>query len=198
MDTMNGQGNKIELSEDHKYTVDGARVPGFTEICLALGIIQPSPFYTEDGRKQGTAIHSWMLFLAQGNTAKIQPEQEIAGRIEGFKKFLYESRFKFLGGEDIQFEPNLRYCCKPDLYGQLGTTNVVIEVKRGAVMKSHLIQTVAQSLALKAGGFRVHARYALYLKDSGDYRLIEHTDKEDETRWKAIVGAYWAKSFYLK
>jgi len=185
----------IKLDADHKYTVNGGHVPGFTEICRNLGIIEDSKFWTDDGRKQGTAIHHWTLFLASGYKSGNEPEPEIAGRVEGFKKFLYESRFIFMGGENILYEPNLRYCCKPDLYGHLGTTAVVIEVKRGAIMKSHAIQTAAQKIALAASGFRAHARYGLYLSDGG-YRLIEHTDKEDETRWRAIVAAYWAKSFY--
>lgn len=185
----------LTINEAHEYHKDGVRIPGYSEICKDLGVTEANGFYTDDGRDQGTALHAWLLFLAQGNTPAADPEPEIAGRVEGIKKFLAESRFVFSGGEVPQFEPTYRYACTPDLWGHMGAFSVVIDAKRGAKLKSHALQTAAQKMALTANGFMAQRRYSLYLRD-GDYRLEPHEDKQDEARWKAIVSAYHAKQHY--
>lgn len=185
----------ILLDGEHRYFVSGGRVPGFTEIARDLGVIPDNDFYTEAGREEGNALHEWLLFLAQGNEAESEPDPRIAGRVEGVRKFLRESGFRFAGGEEALFEPSLRYCCRPDLWGHIGNWAVVIDAKRGAAQPWHRLQTAAQKLALAANHFKAQKRYGLYLRD-GDYRLVEHADAGDEQRWKALVAAYHSKSFY--
>lgn len=186
----------ITLDEKtHRYAEDGRHVPGFTEVCQDLGIIKPNPFYTPDGREEGNALHSWLLFLAQGQEPSEPPDERIAGRVEGIRKFLKESAFQFVGGETIQHCAGLGYCCRPDLWGIIDKRTCIVEAKRGAKMKYHALQTAAQRLALAVNGFSARQRFGLYLRD-GDYRLIEHTDPQDERRWVAICSAYHAKKCY--
>lgn len=184
--------------KEHRYFYGDKEVPFFTKIAKDMGLIEDNKFYTSDGRNQGQTLHSWLLFLAQGNIPTNDPEPEIKGRVDAIKKFLYESRFKFVGGETPQYESVYGYATKPDLWGYLGTTPVVIEAKRGQPLPWHKLQTASQSMALGSNGFGVLQRFGLYLKDNGNYRLTEHDDFDDLKRWAAIVNAYNAKKFYAK
>ena len=180
----------------HRYSIDGRPVLGFSEIMADLGFPK-NPFWTESGRAEGIALHSWCLFLAQGQEPDEPPDIRIAGRVEGFRRFLSECSFKFVDGEKPQYNPSPEYCCRPDLWGQLNGANALIEVKRGAVMGIHQIQTSAQTLALAAGGFRVVKRFCLYLKDNS-YSLIQHKDRADFQYWKSCAEAHHAKRIYSK
>ena len=188
---------KIRLDESHIYWLGQERIPGYSEIMKSAGI-GINPFWTDSGRDLGTALHQWVLFLAQGQEPEDAPDERIAGRVAAFRRFIEESGFKFAGGEEPQYEPNLRYACTPDLWGHIGSFSCVIDVKSGAKELSHSAQTAAQKLALAANGFRAQKRYALYLKDDKTYRLCEHMDSVDESRWRAIVTAHHAKQWYCQ
>ena len=186
---------KIRLDLEHRYWACDNRVPGFTEICKDLGVIKDNAFYTEAGRQEGNALHKWLAFLASGNEPESEPDPRIAGRVEGIRKFLRESSFKTAGCEIPQYHAELNFACTPDLFGYMGAFASVIDCKRGAKEPWHALQTAAQLIALRANGFLAQKRYGLYLRDGG-YRLIEHLDVGDMSRWKTLVGAHNAKSFY--
>lgn len=186
---------KLEFDSDkHRYTVNGEVMPFYSGIMASLGFA-PNPFWTDSGRAEGSAISLWVNFLGQGKEPATSPDERIAGRVDGYRKFLSDTQFKWEGGELPLFEPVSRFCCMPDFWGYLGNFAAVVEVKRGAKLPTHKLQTAAQSLALKANGFQVQRRYCLYLKDGG-YRLEEHQDPQDENRWRVLCSAYYAKTFY--
>lgn len=186
---------ELTLDQSHVYRLGDRRVPGFTEICQNLGVIEPNGFYTEDGRRQGTALSDWLLFLASGKVADQEPEPEIAGRVEGIRKFLSDTKFVFVAGEVPQYDPVLNFVTRPDIWGHIGSFSCVVEAKRGAKMGFHFLQTAAEKIALAANGFQAQKRYCLYLRD-GDYRLEEHANRDDERNWRAIVAAFHAKAQY--
>lgn len=192
--------DKIRLDEEHRYwrEVGGGevRVPGFTEICKASGF-PDNPHWTEEGKAEGIALHKWLLFLAQGGDfdSVYPPHESIAERVEGIRKFLKDHDFEFVGGETKLYHAGLGFCCTPDLHGFLDGTAAVVEMKGGARMKRHRLQTAAQALALAENGFNASRRIGLYLKD-GDYTPEEHDDDEDFECWKAIVAGYFAVEAY--
>lgn len=203
--------HKIRFDEPtHTYWDDKRRVPGYSEICASLqvGVLDceecrlrvrhehNSSFWTDDGREQGKALHYWLQFLASGKTTTTKPEPEIAGRVEAIKKFLRESKFQYDGGETPLHEPHLDYACTPDLFGRMGRRRILIDAKRGAKLKIHALQTAAQKIALAANRYYVDDRYSLYLSNCGNYRLVPHTDRNDEKRWGRIVTAFHDKWFY--
>lgn len=190
-----GNPGAISIDADHRYWVDGVNVPGFTEIATDLGIIKPNPFYTEEGREDGKAIHRWLIFLASGRETAKKPHPRIAGRVEAIKRFLRETEFRFHGGEKPLFHANGRWACTPDLWGTLAGIRVVIDGKRGGALPWHPLQTACQKMALSANGWTPRDRYSLYLRD-GAYTLDNHDDPQDEYRWQAIVAAYHAKKHY--
>lgn len=190
----------VRLDADHKYWIQlkaqgEKRVPGYSEICKDLGITKDNPFWTDEGREEGVALHAWLKFLASGMKPKSEPDPRIAGRVKGIEKFLKDTGFKVAGGEIPLYDPINRFACTPDLYGHIGRSAFVIDAKRGAKMPSHRLQTAAQTVALRANGFRPQKRAALYLRDS-DYWLDEHTDTMDLARWSIFVNCWHIRKEY--
>ncbi len=190
--------HSVRIDPDHRYWIpDGTaptgsrQVPGYSEICAAIGVTKPNPFYTEDGRERGSAVHEWASFIAQGKITKADPDGRIKARVDQFRRFIRDTRFVLAGTETPMYDPVAGFACTPDLWGSIGVWSWVIDVKTGGKQKSHALQTSAQSVALKANGFRAQKRGVAYLKD-GNYRLIDHANPEDESNWRAIVAGYHA------
>ncbi len=184
----------VRRDDQHRYwtpTHDGEiQRPGYSELCAAMGVNRPNPFYTAQGREEGIALHLWLGFLVRGKTPASPPDLRIAGRVEGIKKFLRDSKFIISGGEEPLYDPTTGTCCTPDLWGFQGAWSWVKDAKRGGKLKSHALQTAAQKSALAANGFRAQKRSGLYLRDNG-YRDIEHTaGVTDDANWRAIVAGY--------
>jgi hypothetical protein len=176
----------------HIYTIPGPIVvPGYSEICAAMGVTRPNKFYTEEGRVEGQALHKWLRFLVTVRTPSSPPDPRIAGRVAGIRKFIKESGIRFVGGESPRYDPRTRVACTKDLWGYIGPWAWVIDAKRGSKLASHRLQTACQKIVLTANDFRPQKRAALYLKD-GDYRLDEHTEPIDEKNWRAIASGYHA------
>lgn len=188
----------ITLDLDHRYWVpDGTQecgsrqVVGFSELCAAMGVTRPNPFYTAQGRAEGVALHKWLHFLVLGKVPTTPPHPSIAGRVDGIRKFIERSGVKFVGGESPRYDPKTGVACTKDLWGYIGPWSYVIDAKRGAKQKVHRLQTACQSIVLRANDFRPQKRAALYLRD-GDYRFDDHDDRSDETNWLHIVAGYHA------
>lgn len=189
---------QISRDQSHIYRINGKRVPGFTEIARAIGIIPDNAFYTEAGRAEGVALHEWAHFLALGGVPKSEPDERIAGRVSAFRAFLKESRFRFVGGEQMLYHPTLLYCGTPDLWGDISGRMTVIDLKRGGKLPWHPLQTAAYAELLRQSGVDIRARRCLYLHEDGSYRFDEHKDGADSGCWRAIVCAYHARSHYIR
>lgn len=180
----------------HTYTLDGTRVPGFSEIRVAMGI---GDWFKPRGMAhymdQGTALHSWFNILARGLEADELPDDRIAGRVEGIRKFLRDEPFQFLDGEKPMLCKTQLFACTPDAWGFFDSEPCVIELKRSASAKWHPLQTAAQATALRENGVQVQKRYALYLREGG-YELEYHSNHSDFRRWTAIVNGFHARSWY--
>ena len=185
---------KVECDPNHIYRVGGVIKPGFSEMCRAVGF-PDNPFWTEAAREEGVALHTWALFMAQGKKPIELPDPRIVRRVNGIRRFLTEHEFILKGGETPIWSPEFGFCCTPDIFGYLDGHAAVVEMKRGAKMKRHRLQTAAQVLALDTNGFAASKRFCLYLKDGG-YDLVEHDDDEDFECFKAIVSGYHAREAY--
>jgi hypothetical protein len=199
---------KLELDSDHIYRLDGRKVPGFTQIAQNMGLIPDMSFATVAGRDEGTALHEWCDFAAQGLKPDADPDPRIAPRYTQFLKFLAETEFKRVGSESLLYHPMLGYCGKPDLWGTLAGRNVIIDIKGGARLPFHALQLAAYRILLREGvgadgvpvkfGLVPASIYTLYLSDE-NYRLsqVEYPALH-ERNWGAIVAAYHAKKHYIK
>jgi len=92
--------------------------------------------------------------------------------------------------EEPVIHPAWRFGGRPDRVGTVQRQWTVLEVKSGVEAPSHAIQTALQCI-LVAPGHPLPAeqwrRLALYLKDNGRFKLIEHKNPLDfETAYQII------------
>lgn len=195
---MSNQPAQLEFdAERHLYSRGGLPVPGFSQIREAMGIGNGyKPRNLQDYLDEGTALHSWFLFLCQGQEPDAPPDERIAGRVAGIQKFLRDTQFRFVDGEKPLLCDNPLFATTPDAWGYLGDDACLVELKRSAKAKWHPLQTAAEAMAIAQAGFKVSRRLNLYLRD-GNYVLDEHRDREDFSRWRAIVNGYHARGWYL-
>jgi hypothetical protein len=153
-----------------------------------MGVIRPNGFYTDQGRAEGVALHSWLLHLCQGKPDR-EAHPSIAGRVEGIRKFLRDSRFGIVGGETPQYDCVTDSAVKPDIWGTINGVRCVIDAKRGARVSWHSLQTAAQWGALVGTAFVARRRGALYLRN-GAYSMDWHDSPEEYQLWRAICRAW--------
>ena len=183
----------VRRDRKHRYWIPGpsgeVRVPGFTEISTALGIIKPNPNWTLEGSAKGTALHQWLALLASGKSTADIPDPRIATKVQVIRNFVDRSGFKFVGGETPQYDPVTDVAVTPDLWGYIGNWSCVIEAKSGSAEDYHFEQSACQKINLRANGFDAQKRFALYLKKNV-YRLVEHADRRDLDRWRRHAYDY--------
>lgn len=148
-----------------------------------------NPFWTDEGRAAGIALHRWLRFLIDGRVSVKKPDPRIADKVAGIYKFIRETGFKPVGGEEPLYDPETGVACMPDMWGYIGPWTWVIDMKAGAKLPAHVLQTACQKIVLKANGFNAQKRGSLYLKNM-DYRLEEHGNPQDRLRWLWQVSEY--------
>lgn len=179
--------------ENHTYGLGDEPLGGFTEVFKSLGLIETS-FYTDEGKDRGQSVHLLCQAYDEGHEideSKIQDARTLA-RFQAYKRFRAETGFRPDRIERPSHNAHLGIACTPDRTGVLSSVTVTIDLKGGAKQKWHSYQTAFQNLCLYEN-YASYPRYALYLKDSGRYKLDPHTDPYDFEIARAAAVVYWAK-----
>lgn len=181
----------LRRDKKHVYWLGKSRKPGFTEIATAMGVIRSNPFYTEQGREEGTRLSEWLKFLCEGRTPTEPPHSSIAVRVEAIKKFIRDTGFTIIEAEVPHYDSVVDACCTPDIVGYVREAVHLYDAKRGSKMNWHPLQTAAQAGALSWKGVIVERRSCLYLKKNGKYDTSdEHKNPFDYENWKRICRAF--------
>lgn len=176
--------------ETHTYWLGGDRIPGISELLRYWGYFDDT-YYTEMGRDIGSAVHAGIHDIEVGGAAAIEfSNVKILHRLDEYVRFKGDKDFRVLYAERILLDPGQRYACKIDLWGQFGdsTTKALVEVKCGAELAWHKLQTAGQRRCLPPEPTR---RFALYLPATGRYSLKEHTDRADEALVDGLASGFW-------
>jgi len=182
-------------SAEHRYTMDGVRVPSVTQV---LG-----PLYSFAGISRdvlnakaalGTALHRACELLdkddldedSDAGRAALEP---IAGYLNGYKKFKSEKRLVILANEQRLFHPVHRYAGQIDRsYAMEGHVWDVDLKSTVAISPIVALQTAAYTEMLRANGRTQTARRgALQLFPDGNYKLHEFTDPSDFTVFLSLL-----------
>lgn len=179
----------VYRDEDHTYGLDGKKIPGFSEIAKAEGLIQFGgiPQSTLDhARDRGRSAHLACHFLDQGVLDRESVHPEIAGYLAGYEKFKKDHGVEVVLSEQPMANRTHWFACTPDKVGVLDGLNAVVDIKTGVPAPWHGIQLAAQALCLPAG----YKRFGLYLEKDGSYLLKAYTDRTDRDLWVSTVNLH--------
>lgn len=172
--------------ERHAYILDGRVIPSVTQILTAEGIIN-GQWYTEDGRRRGGHVHLALRYLDEGRLDEDSVTDEVRPYLEAWGRFLSETGFICLQIERPFVCEALGYAGTPDRVGWMdgGKILSVIDIKTGSPEPWHALQTAAYAVGI---GKRMAKRWSVYLRNDGNYRLVQYQDIDDINAWIGLVS----------
>lgn len=171
--------------ELHEYRVEGKIVPSVTQIISAAGLIDNS-FFTEAARARGTYIHTAILYYLQDDLVEDSIPDEYKGYMNAFKQFMVDTLCKPLINMCEVPVFNELFAGTPDIICTLKGWESIVDVKTGAESPITGIQTAAYERLLD----KSLKRYGLYLKNTGKYKLVPYTDRNDINIFNAALSLY--------
>jgi hypothetical protein len=171
----------------------GDIVPHITGLLESAGLIDTT-WYTEEASERGTFIHN---LTADWELGALHDTGEAGGDYRGYflayVLAMKTIRHKWEKVEVPHVHPRLRFGGRPDRVGRVFGARAVMELKTGPPNASHEIQTALQAI-LEEQHHKLPAeyqeRYALYVKDTGKFRLVRHENKHDVTKAREIIGKF--------
>lgn len=180
--------SEILLSDDHKYTVDGKYVAGYSEIAQATGLVR-SMNYDEFYGQRGTAVHTMCDLIDEDNL----DDSSIDGSngmlnlkpyADAYREFIADRNPDFTIKETMLYHPTYRYC------GTLDRAFPLIDIKSGVEVKTFQLEAYGE--LLRANGYKVgtHAHY-LYLTDKGKYKFKSYKfNRQLRGIWLSAVSLF--------
>lgn len=188
---------QIEFDEaTHTYRVNGQKWPGVTEILRPLQDFSGvDPTVLKRAQDFGIALHKACELDANGTLDESTLDPQLAPWLEQFRAFLYDTRWKVLGTEEMVGHDGLKYCGKYDLRMLTNSgRHAIVDIKSGAKSKTVGFQTEAYArarCAMHEEKIR-YERYALYLRAT-EYRLVPCRNSDDD--WRMFLSChsihYW-------
>ena len=164
------------IASTHTYRIGPWEVPGITTVLRAAGHNE-STWIPDSARERGHVIHEAIEALEVGHLEFETWDSPYRGWLAGFLRYKRERRPRHDAVELGAFERAYGFATHVDLVGALDGP-MAMNVKSGAYMESHGIQTAGEVIALD-GRRSNRRRYGLYLKPNGRYELEEFTDPAD-------------------
>ncbi len=159
----------------HQYRVDGRLVPSVTSVLNAAGLTNPR-FFTQESRERGTAVHSAIHYLVQGDLDESSLCKEVMRYFKAFVMFQNLTHFTTIFSEYTVYSGDFDYIGTLDLYGWLNGRRVIIDVKTGSVPPTVDLQLWAYRRAAEEMGCKVDGVFSLNLRKDSSFRLKEHFD----------------------
>ncbi len=189
-------GLELDL-EDHTYRFDGEIVPGMSEICASLGIVDRSHF-TDYGRERGTAVHQALQFHMEGGVDWSTVEERVKPYVDGALLFLSDAKVVIGPGTHVErplFHPLFRCAGTPDLVCEAFGEPCVPDWKSGGIGEAAgLITAGYESMARIAyplsGKARTRRRMAIQLLPTGKYRKTDFQEGFDYSHFQSAVSLY--------
>jgi hypothetical protein len=171
----------------HRYTLNGSPVPSVTQLTGPLtDLSRISPEILERKRALGVYVHECVEAVNDGTLDDGALHPTAAPYVAAYRKFLTETQFVLIAGEQLMGHPTLRYAGRSDLYGLIGAKPSLVDVKTTAALSPAVGPQTAGYGALHAeAGQPVEARYGLQLRPDGTYRFQRYSDPQD---WALFVS----------
>lgn len=173
---------------EHKYFLNTMQLTSVTQT-MKLGGLIDTAWYSDGGLMRGQAVHAVLQYIAEGTLDWSSIADEIKPFVDAALKFEKENKVETILYERPLYHQIYLFAGKPDrviiLNGEVG----VLDYKTGTSQAWAAIQTAAYERLVEGVDEVVKAlwklkqtklkRWALELKNNGNYRLIEHKDRGD-------------------
>lgn len=160
----------------HIYAVNGRRVPSVTGVLRAIDNFAFVPAeLLQRAREFGSHCHLATHFFDRGELDEPSLDPGLAPYLEGYKQFLYDTKFVVTHSEERVYNEKLRYAGTLDKRGIWKKTTWLLDLKSGAVPRSVGPQTAGYQEACHE---RPRRRLCLQLKPNA-YKLIPCQDTTD-------------------
>lgn len=179
--------------DDAKHEYIDARtgevLPHITGMLEAAGLVDTT-WFTEEGRRRGTAVHQLTLDYDIGVLELNDCRSEFKGYLAAYDEAIRTVRPTWLHLEERFVHPRLRFGGCPDRAGLVYKRKAVVEIKTGGYEKSHQVQLALQAI-LVATRLNIppeHVeRFAFYLEANGKWKLEHLIDSAAMPKARSIL-----------
>jgi hypothetical protein len=185
----------------HIYAVNGMPVPNVTRMLQGAGIISFEHVPPDVLRRKqllGKLVHQACHFYDENDLPERLP-QEVAVRLEAYKKFRSESGYKPMRNEGrmVAVVHGMSYGMQFDSIGPLNGLPTIVDLKTGvAVEPGWGVQTAGYELGIpKPLPHPRYQRVVVQLKDDGNYKVHTYADPTDAQIFLACLAiATWKQN----
>lgn len=190
-------------AEKHEYKVDGKVVPSVTDILSLIGGYSGIPTdILNRAKERGTAVHEITEFIDYGyDLDEMEVPYEYLGYAIAYQKFINDYKPNWYGIESMTYGEidGLGYCGTIDRYGVVMGNNAIVDIKSyKSPSREQYLSLCSQTYAYGYSkyGNDSFKTYGLFLKDNGEYRLVDCADYE--TKFKATGKEIFTECLKLK
>jgi hypothetical protein len=161
--------------------MDGERLPSITQM-LTISGHSDDTWYTQESADRGTAIHQAATRFDLGALELADVPEGHRGSVSAYIAASRALRPVWELIEVAMVDPTWTWCGRPDRIGRVLGSRACLEIKSGAPEPSHSLQLALQAILVAGQGglpAELYARYGLYLKASGRFKLERFTSLRD-------------------
>lgn len=185
----------LQRDEHHVYRVDGRVVPGVSKIIEPLRSWEGVPADVLDrAAALGTAVHLATYYDDRGTLDEASLAPEVAGYLEGWRRFRREKKPTLIHREKFVYNPALRYAGQLDAEMILDGELTIGDLKSGVKHRVHGVQIAGYALARKEeeGWTHFPRRVAIHLSPDGHYELEPYTRSSDYPTFISMLNlTHW-------
>lgn len=179
------------LDAEHRYTLDGAPLPGVTSVLEDAGLLdfgRANQTSLEIARERGRIVHKLTELDDEGDLDDESIEPGFAGYLEGWRRFRRECELILIGVEQKVWHRTYRYAGTRDRRAIVRGVATTLDIKTGARQRATGPQLAAYQAADPEA--KNDKRLGVYLQDDGRYDLEHYTGKSDLSVFLAALTLY--------
>lgn len=181
--------------QDHTYRMENGEIwPSVTQILADLGFYRNAEkYFTEESATLGIYVHEIVNMYLEDTLDECSIDEVLLPYFNAFQKFFADTGFAHPVCELAMVSETYRFAGTVDLVGILNDGDSIIDVKTGLVGPVTGIQLAGYDLLLNST--HTMRRYALQLKNDGNYKLIPFVDRNDRRIFQAALATWhWQRA----
>jgi hypothetical protein len=170
------------IEEKHAYCVNGQPVAAHVTGVIT-GALGANPFWTDEGRDMGSAVHQMIHYYAEGDLDYDALDDTLRPYLDAYIKFCADMQFKPDLIEQPLYKPSPLYCGKVD---QVQLDRAVVDFKRGQHLPEHGVQLAAYAHMLPNP--LKYERWGVRLLETGKYNLTAYRKQDMTSDYNVFIS----------